>query len=313
MSPFLSISLRTLASGQTRAQEQLRRACIEHGFFLLHEHGVDPTLIEATLAASRRFFELPLATKQRYGHAAQVVKPASSRGYIPLHGEILHPHRGPDAKESFDLGLERSPSTEEFTGPTTLPDERTAPDFARAHFALQDAVMRRVVPPLVRALGWLLGDSELEAAFEDPVLIQRVTCYPPRRGGAGKHTDTGMFTLLLQEQLAAPSLRVCTGGAWVPVPCVPNTFVVNLGDMLQHWSAGNFVSTPHEVVHELPVSRLSVAFFVYPTIDIVFTPLNSAGSSTRAPVSVRDVMLQNYRSIWTTKSGAGRASELAET
>ena len=46
-------------------------------------------------------------------------------------------------------------------------------------------------------------------------------------------------------------------GEWVDVPCIPNAFVVNLGEMLQAMTANYYVATPHRVVTSEP--RLSTA------------------------------------------------------
>ena len=139
-------------------------------------------------------------------------------------------------------------------------------------------------------------------------MIQRVLEYPAHHGVAGMHTDNGIFTILIQELLPSPSLRVYTRGAWIDVPSLPGTFVINLGDMLQRWTNGRFVSTPHEVNHDLAVSRTSLAFFVYPNIDAVFTPLEGPANER---ISVRDMMMRNFDSIWVEGTGAGRARELS--
>ncbi|MEM7534213.1 MAG: 2OG-Fe(II) oxygenase family protein [Chloroflexota bacterium] len=75
-----------------------------------------------------------------------------------------------------------------------------------------------------------------------------------------------------------------------------------MGDMLQYWTDGQFVSTPHEVKHTRPVSRLSIPFFVYPNIDAVFTVFGS-----NKTISVADVMLANFESLWVKGTGGGRA------
>ncbi|MER9618771.1 2-oxoglutarate and iron-dependent oxygenase domain-containing protein [Mesorhizobium sp. M0207] len=302
------ISLMKLAANATRHEERerLRLACEEYGFFYL-KHGIPKEQIAEAIQASRRFFALPQSTKERYGHAAQDVYPTTSRGYSPLHGEVLHPEAGPDPKEMFDLGLENEDDGRPFAGRTRLPDDALAPGFARSLLALQTTVVNGVVPQLGIALADLLDMEEgwFQRHFNPPTVLQRVIRYPSTGGAAGKHTDNGFFTLLLQEELPTRSLQVWFGGRWIPAPSLPDSLVVNLGDMLQALSDDRFKSTPHQVVHSGSTDRISLPFFIYPDIDARLT--SRQGKQT---FSVAEVMLRNFESIWETRNGAGRAREL---
>ncbi len=309
MQDFPSISLATCADRRARGGEirKLREACLRHGFFFLRDHGVRQALVDEAIEASAAFFELPAEVKSAYGHEAQSVHPRFSRGYVPLNGETLDEDVGPDPKEVFDLGIEQAPSGEPFVGRNVLPDEKTAPHFATSLFALQDQILNAVVPRLTQALALALHlDARwFDEYFVNPTLIQRVIKYPPGHSTAGKHTDNGFFTVLIQEMLPTPSLYVYTGGAWMQVPSVEQAFVINLGDMLQLWTDGLFVSTPHKVVHRSAKGRISLPFFVYPDIGAQFRSLKS-GTKYR----VKDIMLKNFGSIWIAQTGAGRAKEL---
>ncbi|MFD1985500.1 2-oxoglutarate and iron-dependent oxygenase domain-containing protein [Mesorhizobium newzealandense] len=309
MTPLPQISLATLAADATRHEEceRLRVACEEYGFFYLVEHGIPKEQIAQAIDASSRFFALPQSTKERYGHASQGVYPTSARGYSPLYGEVLHPEAGPDPKEMFDLGIDNEADRRPFAGCTRLPDDALAPGFARSLLALQATVVNEVVPQLGNALANLLDMEEgwFQRHFSPPTVLQRVIRYPSSGGMAGKHTDNGFFTLLLQEELPTRSLQVWFGGRWVPAPSLPDSLVVNLGDMFQALSDDRFKSTPHQVVHTGPAERISLPFFIYPNIDARLT--SRQGKQT---FSVAEVMLRNFDSIWETGNGAGRAREL---
>ncbi|MDX8541995.1 2-oxoglutarate and iron-dependent oxygenase domain-containing protein [Mesorhizobium abyssinicae] len=309
MTNLPKISLAKLSSDETRAEEQqrLRVVCEEYGFFYLIEHGIAKEQIAQTIDASRRFFALPQAAKERYGHASQDVYPATARGYIPLHGEMLHPEAGPDPKEMFDLGIENESDRRPFAGRTHIPDDAIAPGFARSLLALQATVLNGVVPQLGMALAELLGMEEdwFRRHFSPPTVLQRVIRYPSTGGTAGKHTDGGFFTLLLQEELPTRSLQVWFRERWTPVPSLPDSLVVNLGDMLQALSDGRFKSTPHQVVHGGPAERISLPFFIYPDIDARLT--SRQGNHT---FSVAEMMLRNFESVWEKGNGGGRAREL---
>ncbi|EKV03250.1 dioxygenase, isopenicillin N synthase [Leptolyngbya sp. PCC 7375] len=287
--------------------KRLYDVCYEHGFFYLSDHDISSDLVRQTVDVSHSFFQLPLEKKKAYGQDKQIIYPKTSRGYVPLYGETLHEDVGPDPKEVFDLGLERPLSDKPFTGPNLMPDDAVSPGFSASHYQLQREIMTKIVPPLLRALAVALN---LEADwfapfFDDPILIHRTIYYPAECGIAGKHTDNGIFTVLIQESLPTPSLRVFTKDAWIDAPCLDDTFVINLGDMLQLWTNGLFVSTPHKVIHTGSSSRISIPFFIYPNIDSIIEPMG-----TDETLNSTDIMLKNFNSIWVTKSGAGRAREL---
>lgn len=307
MTTLPQISLAKLAAHATQNEERarLRTACEEYGFFYLVEHGIPKERIAQAIQSSRQFFALPQAVKDRFSHGLQDVYPTIARGYSPLHGEVLHPEAGSDPKEIFDLGIENESDRRPFAGRTHLPDDALAPGFARNLLALQAAVVNGVVPQLGEALADLIGMEKgwFRRHFSPPTLGQRVIRYPSR-GVAGKHTDGGFFTLLLQEELPTLSLQVWFHGRWIPVPSLPDSLVVNLGDMLQALSDDRFKSTPHRVEHNGPTDRISLPFFIYPDVDARLTSRQG-----RHAFSVAEMMLRNMESV-ETGNGAGRAREL---
>ncbi|MGX9576946.1 2-oxoglutarate and iron-dependent oxygenase domain-containing protein [Mesorhizobium sp. f-mel] len=308
MTTLPQISLAKLKADATRNEERasLRAACEEYGFFYLVEHGISKERIAQAIQSSRSFFALPQSTKERYGYAFQDVYPTIARGYSPLHGEVLHPEAGPDPKEVFDLGIENESDRRPFAGRTRLPDDALAPGFARSLLALQASVLSGVVPHLGDALADLIG-MELgwfQRHFSPPTLGQRVIRYPSSGGVAAKHTDGGFFTLLLQEELPTPSLQGWFHGRWAPVPSLPDSLVVNLGDMLQALSDNRFKSTPHRVEHNGPTERISLPFFIYPDVDARLT-----SQQGHQVFTVVEVMLRMCESI-KSGNGAGRAREL---
>ncbi len=305
------ISLSELEKASPEEIKKLYDVCYEHGFFYVKEHGVSPEIINQTIEASRKFFQLPEDVKQNYGHDIQKVYPKTSRGYIPMFGEALNQNAGQDPKELFDLGIDTKqpddPLKTPFTGENIMPNDSVAPGFSSSHSQLQNEILTKVVPKLLKGLALALGLEEnwFDKYFIDPTLIHRTVYYPPGFGKAGKHTDTGIFTVLIQEYFPTPSLRVYTKDKWIDVPCVEDTFVINLGDMLQYWTEGLFVSTAHEVIHDRPSDRVSIPIFVFPNIETIIQPLG-----TTKTISSKEVMLNNFLSIWETGEGSGRAKEL---
>ena len=60
------------------------------------------------------------------------------------------------------------------------------------------------------------------------------------------HTDSGILTLLHQDSTGGLEVRN-SSGEWVPAPYVPESLVVNIGDLMAKVSGGRFVATMHRV------------------------------------------------------------------
>ena len=90
--------------------------------------------------------------------------------------------------------------------------------------------------------------------------------------GVGRHTDYGMLTILLQDDVGGLEVET-KDGSWIDVPPVPGSFVVNIGDMLEIWTSGTFKAGPHRVKVSPTKHRLSVAMFYDPGFDCVISPI----------------------------------------
>lgn len=106
------------------------------------------------------------------------------------------------------------------------------------------------------------------------------------------HTDSGILTLLHQD--AAGGLEVQdSSGKWVPAPYMPESLVVNIGDLMAKVSGGRFVATMHRVraPPKRPISvdgdetasarfgRFSVPFFFEPGENCVVRPVDDNGEA----------------------------------
>ena len=61
--------------------------------------------------------------------------------------------------------------------------------------------------------------------------------------GVGRHTDYGVLTILKQDDVGGLQVedRVTKNGL---MPPIKDTFVVNIGDMMQLWTDGLYKATP---------------------------------------------------------------------
>ena len=240
------------------AAAQLDRACADVGFFYVTGHGIDPTLGERLEAAARRFFALPDAQKAAVGMAAGG---RAWRGWFPLGGELTS--GVPDGKEGYYFGAEQPPSDRPLHGPNVWP--AAVPE-------LRDAVLDwlAAMTGLGRRLCDLLGVPP--SLIEDPTILFRIFRYPPADAapgdwGVAEHTDYGLLTLLRQDATGGLEVRRPMTGDWVSAPPIPDTFVCNVGDVLERLSGGRWRSTPHRVRNTSGSDRLSFPFFFDPSWD----------------------------------------------
>ena len=268
------------ASARQAAATAIDRACRGTGFFLVAGHGVDPGLLGELDRQARAFFALPEAEK---AEIAMARGGRAWRGWFPEGGELTAGR--PDHKEGLYLGAELGPDDPRVRAglplhgpnlfPAGIPGLRPAVlAWTTALTELGHALARGVSLALGLGPDWL--DRHLTA---DPTILFRIFRYPPRPAGddgwgVAEHTDYGLLTILAHD--GTPGLQVRGAGGWIDVPAVPDTFVVNLGDMLDRMTGGRYRSTPHRVRHGAGPGggdRLSFPFFFDPGWDVEVRPV----------------------------------------
>ena len=91
----------------------------------------------------------------------------------------------------------------------------------------------------------------------------KIVRYPGRHGtigdqGVGAHKDGGFLTLLLQDENKGP--QVDYDGSWIEADPIPDTFVVNIGELLELASNGYLRATVHRVVTPRVPARNAIPF-----------------------------------------------------
>lgn len=252
---------------------EMREAARDVGFIYLAGHGVEERLLGDLIAISRQFFALPEADKL----AVEMVHSPHFRGYTRVARELT---RGlPDRREQIDIGAEHA----------ALPVSRDAPAWTRlvgpnqwpvALPEMRPIVLRwqaegaRVLVRLLRAFALSLGqDAEALAPIyrDDPHVLVKLIRYPGQDRGAGDqgvgpHKDSGLLSLLLQDDQGG--LQVEASHGWIDVDPRPGTLVVNIGELLELASDGYLRATLHRVVSP-PAGRerFSAAFFLGARLD----------------------------------------------
>lgn len=247
--------------------EGISIACRESGFFYIVGHGLDRALQKELERLSWKFFdqleEMKLEIAMSKGGRAW-------RGYFPLEAELTSGR--PDLKEGIYFGQQLPPEHPMVKQGTPLHGQNlfpNIPDFKKVvldymtgltklgHLLMQGIALSLKLPP-----------NYFESRFmRNPLTLFRIFHYPAalnnslsgRQWGAGAHTDYGVLTILKQD--AVGGLQVYTKGDWVNAPYIEDSFICNIGDMLDLMTGGYYRSTPHRVLNSSEKGRLSFPFF----------------------------------------------------
>jgi isopenicillin N synthase-like dioxygenase len=257
-----------------RVADEIGRAAREVGFLYVSGSGLDESLFERMLAATKEFFALPVEEKMR----SYIGLSRCHRGYVPVGEEGVETGT-PDVKEAFDTALDLPADDPDYLagnpmlGPNQWPD---LPGMKEAVNAYYDATL---------SFGKVLLGGFAAALGEDPdrfaPLVTRAPSQlrlihypydpsPSKAIGIGAHTDFEVFTLLRPTK---PGLEVLNAaGEWIDAPPLPGAYVVNIGDMLEIWSNGEFTSTTHRV-RKVAEERYAFPLFFNVDYDVLVEPL----------------------------------------
>lgn len=264
------------------------------GFFMISGHSVPSALIARMERVTTEFFDRPQSEKQ----ALQSPSPDINRGYAPMGTEALSYSLGvespPDLFEAFNVGVQRDSLDHDAMAPNhrALFHENIWPDSpADMQTVWEDylSAMTGLAQELLQIFAVALGaDTEHFSgrASESPDVFRAINyrrddgAAPPAPGQMrmGAHTDYGTCTVLHADPV--PGLQVLSPAEeWIDIVPTPETFIVNLGDLMAAWTNDRWRSTIHRVVpppsQAGPARRRSYAYFHEANTDALIEPLES--------------------------------------
>lgn len=267
----------------------LDTACRDHGFFLLSGHGLDD-VVSRTFDAARRFFDAPFEVKDSVRRDTR-----NPLGY----NERELTKRQRDHKEVFDLV---DPTQGRAKHYNRWPDLDGFHDAIAEHYDACSDLARRTTEIVLTALG-LHGDvldSHRGDRTTSNMRLNHYTLGDPvaheeRAGLAdlgdvalGHHTDLGLITLLIQDDVGGLQVESADQG-WIDIEPRPGTIVVNLADCMQVWSNDRYRAAVHRVLPMTTSTRMSIPYFLNPLRDCVVEPIPElAGDARYRPFTFRD-------------------------
>lgn len=297
--PFLD--LKSSARSKAACAAQVHSACVEVGFFLIAQNTEEQQQRMVDMERlSRDFFSLPDALKRQ-------LQTDGYGGYRPIGAELSVQTDGQvsgDCHEALDFTLQSLPTVGWKVIPSGgLWQEHAALASIRTAMISHNTALNNLGVAVVRAIAHGLSLDPREAhflvsSFEHSTAAMRILRYPtaaklqevialrqnlqqadrenmpPLGIGTGAHTDYECLTLLHATHEGLEIQPPGQHGDWFAVPLVPNSLVCNIGDTLQFWTGGQYVSTRHRVVAgPTDAERMSFPYFLGPAFNTPLRPL----------------------------------------
>ena len=287
------------AASDQEVVEALRKSFESNGFLVITNHGVSKDQINEVETQARKFFAQPYETK-----ALSKPLPGVFRGYTPVEKSALSLSRDvetpPDVCEIFSLNRFDDPvvakkcglkeGREAFFAPNIWP--KNLPGFKESlesYYAAMENLTNHLMELSALALG--LEKSWFEDKIQNHITNLTMNYYPKIESELstdqlrrGEHSDWGTLTILHHDGESGLQIKD-SSGEWVDVPSVPDSFVVNLGDLMARWTNDRWKSTVHRVVppKDLSRDRLSLVFFHQPAYDAVIECIPTCVSPENPP------------------------------
>ena len=250
--------------------------CHHVGFAVVTNHGIDPALVDDVFDMMHRFFALPTEQKRLIDKNAS----PQMRGWEPIGAETTNNEA--DMREQIDVWTAH-PTVDDPTAPVAHrlygPNQWLSDDVLAGHQALSErwidalaGLADKLMATLAVGLG--LDSGHFRDLFgERTMSLAKFIHYPPTPAGAAgvnPHHDAGFLTVLAPGPTAGLQVQN-PDGEWIDVPVIADTFVINLGEMIQSMSGNYLVATPHRVITR--DERWSAGYFHGPSLDTSLAPL----------------------------------------
>ena len=250
--------------------KSLDKACRDHGFFLLKNHGMQEE-IDDMWRMSEWFFNQPREDKLKIIRTETI-----PLGYYDR--ELTKQKR--DLKEVFDFMYPKSNGEDLNQWPENKVFRSKMENFFSKASLVAEETLRLVFLNLNNN-GCQLPSGEMSTSnarlnyypIDDP-LEEKSRKDISKLGDMAlhHHTDPGILTLLIQDMTGGLQTKSKESG-WIDIEPEKNTIVVNLGDAMQVWTNDKYVAAIHRVTKRTAKSRYSTPYFYNPKRDAVIQPL----------------------------------------
>ncbi len=258
------MKVKTVNFSHNNAAELFSNSLKETGFCVLENHPLSSRLINDIYNEWRDFLESGEADKYMFN-------PETQDGYFPKKiSEVAKGFKIKDIKHYYHLYFPWG----------RYPDEVSslAREYYKQVFNLGKTLLAWIEDYMDERVKAKLTRSLVDSLSYERTLL-RIMQYPPLTGNeesgairAAAHEDINLITLL--PVASEPGLEVysLSEKKWSPVICGEGDLVINIGDMLQEMTAGEYISTSHRVVNPTggaaKKDRISMPTFMHAKKDV---------------------------------------------
>lgn len=246
------------------ADKDFTKSLKETGFAVLKTHPIDWSLIQTVYKEWQDFMKSGDANKYLFDKENQ-------DGYFPMDvSEVAKGEKIKDIKHFYHLYFPNGRYPSEVSDSARKMFEQMI-ELGKTLLQWIDDYMD---PELAAKLPMRLRDT-----ISEPNTLLRVLHYPALDGDeevgavrAAAHEDINLITLL--PIASSPGLQVQSpnNSQWYDVPCDSESIIVNIGDMLQEMTNGEYIATKHRVIkpegETENVDRISTPCFIHPKAEV---------------------------------------------
>ena len=298
--PVIDITKLCDGTDPISVSKELHKASTGLGFIYIKGHGIPENVIKSLRDEGLQFFRSNETKK------FEVKISEKHRGWLGYGGAKMQDKAKSDLKESFLWGCEyekehlidNHPLRGINIWPEFQPNLETA---AMKYFNYADKLARNLMRGF--ALGLDLESNFFLKTCDNPLSRASLVYYPNQPSelgddqfGVSAHTDFGVLTVLCQDDVGGLQIQDING-EWFHAPPIKDTIIVNVADLLSRWTAGEYKSTPHRVVNNSGLERLSIVLAFDPNPETMIDPKDIFGKNFQAneePITCGDYLVWRF-------------------
>lgn len=286
-----------------QAAKSLYKALSEVGFAIIVGHHVASETTSAMRKAVSTLFETP-----REVLARDMVIKGNYRGYVPLG--FFTPNSGKGKADQYEAWkLHNETDSDDpichdcnLYGPNKWPDiDQDIKTPVMNYWGELTRVSKCLIIALCKSMN--IDEKYILSCMVNPLTNMTLLNYPPTppdsdTWGQHPHKDFNLLTLLAHDPVGGLEVRTLDD-QWIQAECPQDGMILNVGDMLELWSGGRLISTPHRVINRSGKSRQSFPYFSKPRWDVIVEPLlEPINGFERMPLHVGTSAANIWYSNW---------------
>jgi len=276
ISSLLKYNFDSVASKNTI--EKIKKVCVNVGFFQITGHGINKKDIANINKVGKTFFNSSIKNKMKLAPKKwNKLNKHVYRGYFP---------NDVNGKEGLDIGDLNITKTHplkfksqyieylELSGAINKKSTNILSNYFDQAFILGEILFKSIIKLYKKDI----NNSKLAFSRLKTLSTLRFNYYPNQIKpveiskqdgvalGCETHVDSGVFTILYQDQKGGLQVQNRKTKKWYNVPFNKNALIVNTGLALQFLTKGKLKATNHRVVWN-KTKRMSIPFFFEPSYD----------------------------------------------